>query len=958
MNTSEFNIDNIELIKDEDSVLEFVNNRPHKNIFNDIYPIYIKKDLQKLEKIKNLFYLTKKYQESTQITILQQFFDFLKISAKIIKPPTIPDFEPIYLNSYDCVDFGCYCLTDFFYGTNYINLVLKKSFSTQNYPPNRYVDRLICSDIIGFLLFECDNQYENPRWMDTITRIYEVIFILFSDKTTINKVSKLIEKTLINPTSYERRVTNEMAVTIDPIKLSMYFNLIHILLDLWSFHINIDNTNSRDTTHKILSISIDYPHTTHCHLRYTDIKKYDKDNEENKRTVELLERCFFMLHHIIENIFLTTQYKSSLIESEMESYKKMIEKIDIEQNKEFNEQRKFEKNIILEKIASLSAHYYTFVEFISGNNIQNKVATFYELSAIWISSNLELAYVDNKTKYSAILENIIDNFSQYMHQNIKKINITLDNTITCNKLIIGNVNYVANPYTKIKCVDNLFNFIFNNNTGLEYVFYDVFRDDIIMSLVSYYVQLEANNGSLYYHKFNTRFKILHLIHFLKDVDQQYVHDLVLIKLTESTLFNKFIYILLSDFNYILSEGLNGIEEILNIEKSMNNIKKTNQISEEPNIDNIEPVLDNDDENGFENGFEDNMNIESVLDNNDVINDVVPVSDNDNENGFDDNMNIEPVLDNNDENGFEDIEPVLDNDDENGFDDHENLSDEEEQFDDEPANNEFDLNQLLSNMLNNPVNNDELTLITNMRQIEQLTALVNNDFNYIDELFLLFNDLMNIDKGAFLTEDICNHLIEILNYYLIKLAKQEPENMEEDIEKYNYNLYKILKNITYLYIQLSSDETFLKLMVSNIHSFSYENINIMMQKLQTYNMIDENDVKSLHLMLDQIKQIRSKEKLNILDELDEQDVLPDEFYDPIFCIPIKNPMMLPTSNNIMEKKSIMRHLISNQFDPTNRAPLTQSELESYNELDETKEKIKKFNKNRDDWVANYLATKKT
>ena len=60
--------------------------------------------------------------------------------------------------------------------------------------------------------------------------------------------------------------------------------------------------------------------------------------------------------------------------------------------------------------------------------------------------------------------------------------------------------------------------------------------------------------------------------------------------------------------------------------------------------------------------------------------------------------------------------------------------------------------------------NEVNLVENIRRVNRLTTIVNNDFNYIGELFQLFFLLLRQDKDAFLTEDTCNHLIEILNYF--------------------------------------------------------------------------------------------------------------------------------------------------------------------------------------------------
>ena len=45
----------------------------------------------------------------------------------------------------------------------------------------------------------------------------------------------------------------------------------------------------------------------------------------------------------------------------------------------------------------------------------------------------------------------------------------------------------------------------------------------------------------------------------------------------------------------------------------------------------------------------------------------------------------------------------------------------------------------------------------------------------------------------------------------------------------------------------------------------------------------------------------------------------------------DPVRLPTSNKIMERTVIVRHLLNSNFDPFNRMPLTEDKLVSENEL---------------------------
>ena len=53
--------------------------------------------------------------------------------------------------------------------------------------------------------------------------------------------------------------------------------------------------------------------------------------------------------------------------------------------------------------------------------------------------------------------------------------------------------------------------------------------------------------------------------------------------------------------------------------------------------------------------------------------------------------------------------------------------------------------------------------------------------------------------------------------------------------------------------------------------------------------------------------------------------PDEFIDPMMCELMEDPVLLPTSGNVMDRKHITRHLLSTPNDPFNRQPLTEEML---------------------------------
>lgn len=101
----------------------------------------------------------------------------------------------------------------------------------------------------------------------------------------------------------------------------------------------------------------------------------------------------------------------------------------------------------------------------------------------------------------------------------------------------------------------------------------------------------------------------------------------------------------------------------------------------------------------------------------------------------------------------------------------------------------------------------------------------------------------------------------------------------------------------------------------------------------------NLVADMTEFADKVKHIELKQRLN-----DEALINPpDDFLDPIMSTLMRDPVILPSSKITIDRTTISRHLLSDQTDPFNRAPLSMDMLRPDTDL---KEKI-------DLWIAEKL-----
>ena len=121
----------------------------------------------------------------------------------------------------------------------------------------------------------------------------------------------------------------------------------------------------------------------------------------------------------------------------------------------------------------------------------------------------------------------------------------------------------------------------------------------------------------------------------------------------------------------------------------------------------------------------------------------------------------------------------------------------------------------------------------------------------------------------------------------------------------------------------------------------------------------------HILLNKKRAILNQEFINLsnqIHELEEAhkllndidlDEVPDEFLDPIMGTLIDDPVMLPECETIMNRDIIYRHVLAERNNPFNRKELTISDLEAFNALEDTREKIVEFNSRKKQCLSELL-----
>ena len=167
---------------------------------------------------------------------------------------------------------------------------------------------------------------------------------------------------------------------------------------------------------------------------------------------------------------------------------------------------------------------------------------------------------------------------------------------------------------------------------------------------------------------------------------------------------------------------------------------------------------------------------------------------------------------------------------------------------------------------------------------------------------------------------------MLNYFLKTLTGPDRKSFKvSNLEKYSFKPGEVVQKIAQIYINLQKSQTFIRAISSDGRSYSAELFSWAENVLMKVSRAD---------LATSLVQVRDKVR-EAKDSLTEEEELladcPDQFLCPIMSVIMTDPVMLPSSKQVVDRTTIARHLLSDQSDPFNRAPLTMDMLEPQDEL---------------------------
>jgi ubiquitin conjugation factor E4 B len=153
--------------------------------------------------------------------------------------------------------------------------------------------------------------------------------------------------------------------------------------------------------------------------------------------------------------------------------------------------------------------------------------------------------------------------------------------------------------------------------------------------------------------------------------------------------------------------------------------------------------------------------------------------------------------------------------------------------------------------------------------------------------------------------LCHNILQMVGPKCTNLKVQTPE-------KYHWEPRVVLRLLVGSLLNMSRRETFLQAVARDTRSFSVATFSRAAAILRRHSICGTSDIMRLERIAKRVVEIAEQE--------DEREV-PDEFLDPLMFTVMREPVRLPTSNMVVDRSTIVAHLLNDPTDPFNRKPLS-------------------------------------
>jgi len=204
-----------------------------------------------------------------------------------------------------------------------------------------------------------------------------------------------------------------------------------------------------------------------------------------------------------------------------------------------------------------------------------------------------------------------------------------------------------------------------------------------------------------------------------------------------------------------------------------------------------------------------------------------------------------------------------------------------------------------------------------------------------EIVRMFKYITKDMHNFFIRGEVIDRIAAMLNYSLAQMAGPKSDHLKIAYpERAQFNPTWFLRTTILTYLNFTQYDEFLLAVVKDGRSYHINTFRNALSKFGEDKKSTEERIQNFSQFIDKLA-TKEKEEATKQETLGE---IPDEYLDPILQTLMTDPVKLPTSNVVVDRATITRHLLSTNTDPFNREHLTFDMLIPDVEL---KEKIDKF-----------------
>ncbi|CAD8163321.1 unnamed protein product [Paramecium octaurelia] len=213
-----------------------------------------------------------------------------------------------------------------------------------------------------------------------------------------------------------------------------------------------------------------------------------------------------------------------------------------------------------------------------------------------------------------------------------------------------------------------------------------------------------------------------------------------------------------------------------------------------------------------------------------------------------------------------------------------------------------------------------------RELDMIKSQIQSNLQNMKSNLKLLVEFSNHIPKDLMNEFFQEMILKMLNYYLDNFlnerSKEKLDSLKKIAEK-EFKLAVFLQQIGTFFTNICNEKKVVSILVKDDRSYHIENF-LKLEQIFRNNIAGQQDkVEKLSRFIQSLS--LKAEKKKFLESILEATQIPERFQDPIYGELMRDPVMLPQSKEIMDRKVIVTALLEKKQDPFTNTPLDAKDL---------------------------------